>query len=69
MLTSTLKISLFCKTYMSVICETMVVLLFQSPSEIERGEMVDAMLQNVQSSGNIAIPYIAQRTAVSCNAL
>jgi len=54
---------------MSVICETMVVLLFQSPSEIERGEMVDAMLQNVQSSGNIAIPYIAQRTAVSCNAL
>ncbi|KAL4237758.1 peroxisomal assembly protein [Mactra antiquata] len=33
------------------------------PTELERGEIVDSMLQTVNHSGNVNIPYIAQRTA------
>ncbi|KAK3582678.1 hypothetical protein CHS0354_031089 [Potamilus streckersoni] len=38
-------------------------LKIEAPDEMERGEMIQGLLQNVQYSGNISIPYIAQRTA------
>ncbi|KAL3872576.1 hypothetical protein ACJMK2_035792 [Sinanodonta woodiana] len=38
-------------------------LKIEAPDEMQRGEMIQGLLQNVQYSGNISIPYIAQRTA------
>ena len=35
------------------------------PTELDRADMFEGILQNVPYSGNLSIAYIAQRTAVS----